>query len=70
MSAVNRNLIMHTLIQHSKMKDYAQPGLQEPSENAWCRFGFCSGFVSRLSFVTQNIDFFWRFIFFSIFPDE
>lgn len=24
MSAVNRNLIMHTLILHSKMKDYAQ----------------------------------------------
>lgn len=27
MSAVDRNLIMHTLILHSKMKDYAQPRL-------------------------------------------
>lgn len=31
---------------------------EELGENATARFGFCSGFASCLSFVTQSIDFF------------
>lgn len=36
---------------------------EEQSGNATPRFGFCSGFASRHSFVTQNIDFLPLFFF-------
>lgn len=49
MSAVNRNLIMHTLILNSKFKDYAQPGLwgakSERSTQVWFLHWVCSSSV-------------------------
>lgn len=74
MSAVNRNLIMHTLIPRSKNERLCTawaarlPG-EEVARGFW---GSCNVFASSLSFVATNIDFFARmfYLFIYLLPDE
>lgn len=76
MSAVNRNLIMHTLIPRSKNERLCTawaarlPG-EEVARGFW---GSCNVFTFSLSFVATNIDFFFffarMFLFIYLLPDE
>lgn len=66
MSAVNRNLIMHTLIPRSKNERLCTAwAARLPGEAVARGFrGSCNVFASSLSFVATNIDFFARMFLF------